>query len=140
MPIFLQKRRLRSHEREEIGIQLLSRLKKGKYTNESLDVLNKKKKGKRDAKKIGTLQSLTFFFIYLLSATMMIWFLLCMCLVTTQAQKLITFGTGLSSQRLFLAEVKKILIKFIIQQWLILIYFRLKFSIIHSLLVQHLVS
>ena len=45
------------------------------------------------------------FFICLLSTIMQVWLLLCLCLTITQAQKLITFGIGRSSNRLFLAEV-----------------------------------
>ncbi len=35
---------------------------------------------------------------------------LCVCLAIAQAQELITFGTGLSSNRLYLAEVSIALI------------------------------
>jgi hypothetical protein len=33
------------------------------------------------------------------------WFLLLVCVLTTNAQEVVTFGTGLSSNRLYLAEV-----------------------------------
>jgi hypothetical protein len=36
---------------------------------------------------------------------MHVWFLLCVCLTITQAQKSITFGVGRSSNRLYLNEV-----------------------------------
>jgi hypothetical protein len=38
------------------------------------------------------------------------WFLLCLCATIAQAQKLITFGIGRASNRLYLAEVSIILI------------------------------
>jgi hypothetical protein len=37
---------------------------------------------------------------------MHVWFLLCVCLTIAQAQKLITFGIGRSSNRLYLNETE----------------------------------
>jgi len=41
---------------------------------------------------------------------MQVWFLLCLCATIAQAQKLITFGIGRASNRLYLAEVSITLI------------------------------
>jgi hypothetical protein len=64
------------------------------------------------------------------------WFLLFLCVVTTHAQELNTFGTGLSSQRLYLAEVSIDFIRLFLCYSENLMCFRLKFSISLFLLDQ----